>query len=163
MIEVKKEHLALDRAHLEQAILNQASWFDLYASECARQQSKVDRLKNQLEYVSAEKKIAIRANAAASGGKAPTQDQVDCQLIVDPDIKLLKDSLLDEEEYLGQLKAAVEAMRHKRDSIENERALVLSKFTMDGDVSPEIREQARLDAIEKATQKSMHRQAEISA
>ena len=163
MIEVKKEHLALDRAHLEQAILNQASWFDLYASECARQQSKVDRLKNQLEYVSAEKKIAIRANAAASGGKAPTQDQVDCQLIVDPDIKLLKDSLLDEEEYLGQLKAAVEAMRHKRDSIENERALVLSKFTMDGDVSPEIREQARLDAIEKATQESMHRQAELSA
>lgn len=157
MIEVKKEHLALDRAHLEQAILNQASWFDLYASECARQQSKVDRLKNQLEYVSAEKKIAIRANAAASGGKAPTQDQVDCQLIVDPDIKLLKDSLLDEEEYLGQLKAAVEAMRHKRDSIENERALVLSKFTMDGDVSPEIREQARLDAIEKATQESMRR------
>jgi hypothetical protein len=157
MIEVKKEHLALDRAHLEQAILNQASWFDLYASECARQQSKVDHLKNQLEYVSAEKKIAIRANAAASGGKAPTQDQVDCQLIVDPDIKLLKDSLLEEEEYLGQLKAAVEAMRHKRDSIENERALVLSKFTMDGDVSPEIREQARLDAIEKATQESMHR------
>lgn len=157
MIEVKKEHLALDRAHLEQAILNQASWFDLYASECARQQSKVDRLKNQLEYVSAEKKIAIRANAAASGGKAPTQDQVDCQLIVDPDIKLLKDSLLGEEEYLGQLKAAVEAMRHKRDSIENERALVLSKFTMDGDVSPEIREQARLDAIEKATQESMRR------
>jgi len=157
MIEVKKEHLALDRAHLEQAILNQASWFDLYASECARQQSKVDRLKNQLEYVSAEKKIAIRANAAASGGKAPTQDQVDCQLIVDPDIKLLKDSLLEEEEYLGQLKAAVEAMRHKRDSIENERALVLSKFTMDGDVSPEIREQARLDAIEKATQESMRR------
>lgn len=155
MIEVKKEHLVLDRAHLEQAILNQASWFDLYASECARQQSKVDRLKNQLEYVSAEKKIAIRANAAASGGKAPTQDQVDCQLIVDPDIKLLKDSLLEEEEYLGQLKAAVEAMRHKRDSIENERALVLSKFTMDGDVSPEIREQARLDAIEKATQESM--------
>lgn len=155
MIEVKKEHLALDRAHLEQAILNQASWFDLYASECARQQSKVDRLKNQLEYVSAEKKIAIRANAAASGGKAPTQDQVDCQLIVDHDIKLLKDSLLDEEEYLGQLKAAVEAMRHKRDSIENERALVLSKFTMDGDVSPEVREQARLDAIEKATQESM--------
>lgn len=163
MIEVKKEHLALDRAHLEQAILNQASWFDLYASECARQQSKVDRLKNQLEYVSAEKKIAIRANAAASGGKAPTQDQVDCQLIVDPDIKLLKDSLLDEEEYLGQLKAAVEAMRHKRDSIENERALVLSKFTMDGDVSPEIREQARLDAIEKATQESMHRQAGLGA
>lgn len=157
MIEVKKEHLALDRAHLEQAILNQASWFDLYASECARQQSKVDRLKNQLEYVSAEKKIAIRANAAASGGKAPTQDQVDCQLIVDPDIKLLKDSLLEEEEYLGQLKAAVEAMRHKRDSIENERALVLSKFTMDGDVSPEIREQTRLDAIEKATQESMRR------
>lgn len=157
MIEGKKEHLVLDRAHLEQAILNQASWFDLYASECARQQSKVDRLKNQLEYVSAEKKIAIRANAAASGGKAPTQDQVDCQLIVDPDIKLLKDSLLDEEEYLGQLKAAVEAMRHKRDSIENERALVLSKFTMDGDVSPEIRERARLDAIEKATQESMRR------
>ena len=155
MIEVKNEHLALDRAHLEQAILNQASWLDLYASECARQQSKVDRLKNQLEYVSAEKKIAIRANAAASGGKVPTQDQVDCQLIVDPDIKLLKDSLLDEEEYLGQLKAAVEAMRHKRDSIENERALVLSKFTMDCDVSPEIREQARLDAIEKATQESM--------
>ena len=155
MIEVKKEHLALDRAHLEQAILNQASWFDLYASECARQQSKVDRLKNQLEYVSAEKKIAIRANAAASGGKAPTQDQVDCQLIVDPDIKLLKDSMLEEEEYLGQLKAAVEAMRHKRDSIENERALVLSKFTMDGDVSPEIREQTRLGAIEKAIQESM--------
>ena len=50
MIDVKKEHFALDRAHLEEAILNQASLYDLYASECARQQNKVDRLKNGLEY-----------------------------------------------------------------------------------------------------------------
>ena len=158
MIEVKKEHLALDRAHLEQAILNQASWFDLYASECARQQSKVDRIKNALEYRSAEKKIEIRNQAVVAGGKMPTQDQVDCQLIVDPDIKLLKDNLLDEEEYLGQLKAAVEAMRHKRDSIENERALVLSRFTMDGDVSTELREKVRQESIDKAIADSLNRQ-----
>ena len=48
MIEVKQEHLQFDRAHLEWAILNQASLFDLYASECARQQSKVDKIKNQV-------------------------------------------------------------------------------------------------------------------
>ena len=53
------------------------------------------------------------------------------------------------------ISAAVEAMRHKRDSIENERALVLSKFTMDGDVSPELREQVRQEAIDRATQMSM--------
>lgn len=158
MIEVKPEHLQFDRAHLEWAILNQASLFDLYASECARQQSKVDKIKNALEYKTAEKKTKVRADAAAAGGKAPTQDQVDCAVILDPDIKFLKDNLLDEEEYLGQLKAVVEAMRHKRDSIENERALVLSKFTMDGDVSPELREQVRQEAIDRATQMSMGKQ-----
>lgn len=157
MIEVRQEHLVLDRAHLEQAILNQASWFDLYASECSRQQNVVDRLKNRLEYVSAQKKIEIRAQAAAAGGKAPTQDQVDCSLIVDPEVQGIKEQILDAEEYLGQLKSAVEAMRHKRDSIENERALVLSKFTMDGDVSPELREQVRQEAVDRATLDSLNR------
>lgn len=156
MIEVKKEHLVLDRAHIEQAVLQQASLFDLYASELSKQQSKVDRIKNELEYKEAQKKIAIRANAEANKTKM-TQDQVDCELIVDPDIKFLKDNILDEEEYLGQLKAAVDAMRHKRDSIDIEARLILSKFTMDGDVSPELREQARADAIDKATQESIAR------
>ena len=94
MIEVKQEHLQFDRAHLEWAILNQASLFDLYASECARQQSKVDKIKNALEYKTAEKKTKVRADVAAAGGKVPTQDQVDCAVILDPDIKLLKDNLL---------------------------------------------------------------------
>lgn len=162
MIEVKQEHLQFDRAHLEWAILNQASLFDLYASECARQQSKVDKIKNALEYTSALKKIEIRANAEAQKIKM-TQDQVDCAVILDHDIKFLKDNLLEEEEYLGQLKAAVEAMRHKRDSIENERALVLSKFTMDGDVSPELREQVRQEAIDRAMQMSMGKQCSPEA
>jgi hypothetical protein len=42
-------------------------------------------------------------------------------------VQQLREEILDAEEYLGQLKAAVTAMVHKRDSIENETRLVLSK------------------------------------
>lgn len=157
MIEVKQEHFALDRAHLEEAILNQASLFDLYASECAKQQSVVDRLKNALEYKSAQLKIQIRTNAEAAKIKM-VQDQVDCALTVEPEIKLLKEQILDAEEYLGQLKSAVEAMRHRRDSIENERALVLSKASMIScDCDPDTKLSAQCEAVDRATQESMRK------
>ena len=86
MIEVKKEHFALDRAHLEQAVLEQASLYDLYASECAKQENNVARLKNKLEYRSAQLKIEIRTNADAAKIKM-TQDQVDCALAVESEVK----------------------------------------------------------------------------
>lgn len=158
-IQVKPEHFVLDRNNLEQAILNQASWFDLYASECSRQQNRVDRLKNSLEYKSAQKKIEIRANADAKGKKM-TQDQVDCEISVDEEIQCIKNQILDEEEYLGQLKSAVEAMRHKRDSIGYEVDLVRSKASMilDGAVDADTRFQVQLDAVDRATQESMNRQ-----
>lgn len=158
MIEVKPEHLALDRAHLEEAILNQASLYDHYASECSRQQSKVDRLKNALEYKSAQLKIQIRTNAEVAKVKM-TQDQVDCALEVEPEIQQLKGEILDAEEYLGQLKAAVTAMVHKRDSIENEVRLVLSKAGMllDGSVSEDTKYDAQAAAVEAATQASMNK------
>lgn len=155
MIEVRPEHLALDRAHLEEAVLMQASWYDLYATECAKQQNKVDRLRNELEYKSAQLKIQIRANADAAKVKM-TQDQVDCALIVEPEIVMLKKEILDAEEYLGQLKAAVTAMTHKRDSIENEIRLVMSKANMiSGDCDPDTKFAAQCAAVEKATQASM--------
>lgn len=155
MIEVRPEHLALDRNHLEQAVLMQASWYDLYATECAKQQNKVDRLRNELEYKSAQLKIQIRANADAAKVKM-TQDQVDCALIVEPEIVMLKKDILDAEEYLGQLKAAVTAMTHKRDSIDNEIRLVMSKANMiSGDCDPETKFAAQCAAVEKATQASM--------
>jgi uncharacterized protein with gpF-like domain len=155
MIDVKKEHFSLDRAHLEEAILNQASLYDLYASECARQQNKVDRLKNGLEYAEAQKKIDIRRNAEDTGKKM-TQDQVDCEVVVDSEIVAIKQDLLDAEEYLAQLKVAVAAMVHKRDSIENEVRMVMSKVSMtNGDVSSETRYDAQVEAVDRATQASM--------
>lgn len=156
MIEVKPEHLHLDRAHLQQANFQQASLMDLYASECGKQQNKVDRLKNELEYKSAQKKIEIRANAEAQKIKM-TQDQVDCALIVDTEIKFLKDNILDEEEYLAQLKAAVEGLRHKRDSINNEYRLAISKADtiINGDVDPDIRFKAQAEAIQDSINQSI--------
>lgn len=156
MIEVKPEHLHLDRAHLHQANFQQASLMDLYASECGKQQNKVDRLKNELEYKSAQKKIEIRANAEAQKIKM-TQDQVDCALIVDTEIKFLKDNILDEEEYLAQLKAAVEGLRHKRDSINNEYRLIISKadVIVNGDVDPDIRFKAQAEAIQDSINQSI--------
>lgn len=155
MIEVKKEHFALDRAHLEQAVLEQASLYDLYASECAKQENNVARLKNKLEYRSAQLKIEIRTNADAAKVKM-TQDQVDCALAVEPEVKQLREEILDAEEYLGQLKAAVTAMVHKRDSIENETRLVLSKATtILGSCDADTTFDAQCAAVEKATQQSM--------
>lgn len=156
MIEVRPEHLALDRNHLQQANLQQASLTDLYGSECSKQQNKVDRLKNELEYKSAQLKIQIRSNADVAKVKM-TQDQVDCALIVEPEIVMLKKEILDAEEYLGQLKAAVEALRHKRDSINNEYRLAISKADtiINGDVDSDIKFAAQCAAVEKATQASM--------
>lgn len=155
MIEVKAEHFQLSRTHLEDAVLTQASLFEHYAGEAARQESVVARLKNELSYKTAQRKIEIRANAAAAKIKM-VQDEVDCQIETDPELRAIKVQILDAEEYLGQLKSAVEAMRHKRDSIENERALVLSKWTMiSGDCAPETRLDAQTEAVERATQESM--------
>lgn len=155
MIEVKAEHFQLSRTHLEDAVLTQASLFEHYAGEAARQESVVARLKNELSYKTAQRKIEIRANAAAAKIKM-VQDEVDCQIETDPELRAIKSQILDAEEYLGQLKSAVEAMRHKRDSIENERALVLSKFTMiSGDCAPETRLEVQTEAVERATQESM--------
>lgn len=155
MIEVKAEHFQLSRTHLEDAVLTQASLFEHYAGEAARQESVVARLKNELSYKTAQRKIEIRANAAAAKIKM-VQDEVDCQIETDPELRAIKVQILDAEEYLGQLKSAVEAMRHKRDSIENERALVLSKWTMiTGDCAPETRLEAQTEAVERATQESM--------
>ena len=155
MIEVRPEHLTLDKAHLEQAIFNQASWFDLYATECSKQQSKVDRLKNKLEYRSAQLKIEIRKNADVAKIKM-TQDQVDCALFVEPEIVQFKEEFLDAEEYLGQLKAAVEAMRHKRDSIDNEVKLVTAKWSLtDGDCDPDKKFEAQQAAVDRSIQESM--------
>lgn len=155
MIDVKPEHFNLDRAHLEQAVLTQASLYDLYASECAKQQSVLDRKKNTLEYISAQKKISIRANADAQKIKM-TQDQVDCALEVYPEVHQLKGEILDAEEYLGQLKAAVTAMVHKRDSIENEVRLVLSKASMiTADVDDNVKFEMQKEAAEEALQRSL--------
>ena len=157
MIEVKQEHLTLDRNRLEQAVLNQASLFDMYASECSKQENKVARLKNKLEYTEAQLKIQIRQKAEAAKIKM-TQDQVDCALIVEPEVKMLKEEILDAEEYLGQLKAAVEAMRHKRDSIDNEVKLVTTKWSMtDGDCNPDTKFNAQTRAVEEATQRSLEK------
>ena len=158
MLEVKPEHLTLDRAHLQQANFQQASLIDLYGSECSKQQSKVDRIKNKLEYRSSQLKIEIRKNADVAKIKM-TQDQVDCALTVEPEIVQLKEELLDAEEYLGQLKVAVEALRHKRDSINNEYKLAISKADaiLNGDVDSDIKFREQTAAVEKATQASMNK------
>lgn len=155
MIEVKAEHFQLSRTHLEDAVLTQASLFEHYAGEAARQEIAVARLKNELSYKTAQRKIEIRAKAAAAKIKM-VQDEVDCQIETDPELRAIKAQILDAEEYLGQLKSAVEAMRHKRDSIENERALVLSKWTMiSGDCAPDTKLETQTEAVERATQESM--------
>lgn len=155
MIEVRKEHFEINRNKLEEAVLQQASLFDLYASECEKQRSKVDKMKNSLEYKSALLKIKIREEAESAKIKM-TQDQVDCKLLTDLDITALKNQILEEEEYLGQLKAAVEAMRHKRDSLEIEKSLVLSKFSMTtGDVAMDTKAEAYEAAMSESMRRSM--------
>ena len=157
MIEVKPEHFQLSRTRLEDAVLTQASIFELYAGEAAHQESVVARLKNELSYKTAQHKIEIRANAAATKIRL-VQDEVDCQIDTDPELRAIRSQILDAEEYLGQLKAAVEAMRHKRDQIENERALVLSKWTMiSGDCAPDTKLEAQTEAVERATLASMNK------
>lgn len=157
MIEVKPEHLHLDRAHLETAILNQASIFDLYATECGKQQNKVDRLQGSLDYTIAKKKLEIRDNAEAAKKKL-TLDDVASLVLTDPEVVEAKGRLFDEQEYLLQLKAAVEALRHKRDSIDNEVRLVLSKASLiTCDVDPDTKFDAQAEAIDRATRESMAR------
>lgn len=155
MIEVKAEHFQLNRNRLEEAILQQPSLYEYYASEAARVENRVARLKNELAYKTAQAKIEIRANAAAQKIKMVV-DEVECAVEVNPELRAIKGQILDAEEYLGQLKAAVSAMLQKRDSIENERSLLLSKFTMlNGDCAPETSYEAQAQAVERAAAESM--------
>lgn len=155
MIKVKPEHLTLNRAGLENAILNQASWYELYGTECSTQRIKLARLKNKLEYISAQEKIKIRAEAETAKIKM-TQDQVDCVLITTPVIQELKLEILDTEQYLGQLEVAVMAMMHKRDSIQNELKFVTSRLSMiSGDVCSDTKFETQTSAVEKSIAESM--------
>ena len=157
MIQAKKEHLVLDRAHLEKANLEQASIFDMYAIECSKQQKVVDGLKRQLKYLVSNKRTEIRNNAAATKTKL-ILDEIDCQVNLDPEVIALDGKILDEEEYLSQLKGHIESLRIKRDSIANEFKLVLSKASLlldDGKVDPELTERMQYDSMDKAMEESI--------
>lgn len=157
MIEAKKEHLVLDRAHLEKANLEQASIFDMYATECSKQQKVVDGLKRNLKYLVSNKRTEIRNNAAATKTKL-VLDEIDCQVNLDKEVQALEGKILDEEEYLSQLKGHIESLRIKRDSIANEFKLVLSKASLlldNGTVDPELSERMQYDSMDKAMEDSL--------
>ena len=159
MIEAKKEHLVLDRAHLEKANLEQASIFDMYATECSKQQKVVDGLKRNLKYLVSNKRTEIRNNAVATKTKL-VLDEIDCQVNLDKEVQALEGKILDEEEYLSQLKGHIEALRIKRDSIANEFKLVLSKASLlldNGTVDPELSERMQYDSMDKAMNDSLSR------
>lgn len=159
MIEAKKEHLVLDRAHLEKANLEQASIFDMYAVECSKQQKVVDGLKRSLKYLVSNKRTEIRNNAAATKTKL-ILDEIDCQVNLDKEVQALEGKILDEEEYLSQLKGHIESLRIKRDSIANEFKLVLSKASLlldNGTVDPELAERMQYDSMDKAMEDSLGR------
>lgn len=160
MIEAKKEHLVLDRAHLEKANLEQASIFDMYAIECSKQQKVVDELKRKLKYLMSNKRTEIRNNAAATKTKL-ILDEIDCQVNLDKEVQELEGRILDEEEYLSQLKGHIESLRIKRDSIANEFKLVLSKASLlfdDGTVDSELTEKMQYESMDEAMQMSMSKQ-----
>lgn len=157
MIEAKKEHLVLDRAHLEKANLEQASIFDMYAVECSKQQKVVDGLKRSLKYLVSNKRTEIRNNAAATKTKL-ILDEIDCQVNLDKEVQALEGKILDEEEYLSQLKGHIESLRIKRDSIANEFKLVLSKASLlldNGTVDSELTERMQYDSMDKAMEDSL--------
>jgi hypothetical protein len=157
MIEAKKEHLVLDRAHLEKANLEQASIFDMYATECSKQQKVVDGLKRNLKYLVSNKRTEIRNNAAATKTKL-ILDEIDCQVNLDKEVQALEGKILDEEEYLSQLKGHIESLRIKRDSVANEFKLVLSKASLlldNGTVDPELAERMQYDSMDKAMEDSL--------
>ena len=87
MIEVKAEHFQLSRTHLEDAVLTQASLFEHFAGEAARQESVVARLKNELSYKTAQRKVQeYRArNAAGEANFADTTRKYNSLLALDAD------------------------------------------------------------------------------
>lgn len=159
MIEAKKEHLVLDRAHLEKANLEQASIFDMYAVECSKQQKVVDDLKRNLKYLVSNKRTEIRNNAAAQNKKM-VLDEIDCQINLDQEVQELEGQILEEEEYLGQLKGHIESLRIKRDSIANEFRLVLSRASIlleDNSIDPSLTEAMQNESMDQAMIRSMSR------
>lgn len=125
VISFPDNHLEVNRGNLEKCILQQASLYDYYAKEAAEVEAKVNRKKNDIEVKTAALKIQVRKNWTEA--KAPTIDQIEAIVITDAELQALKSELFDLMEYHGKLKARVAAVTQKRDMIETEVKIILSK------------------------------------
>ena len=110
--------LAIDINALHLEWLRQPQLFMEYAEQCADARRKLDKVKESIDVLKAEKDSIIRQNWAANGVKC-TEAQVSNHVLMDPDYRKATDHYIELKYEYEMLSSAVKAFEQKKSALEN--------------------------------------------
>lgn len=110
--------LSIDIDALHKEWLRQPSLFMEYAEECAEARRKLDKVKEGIDVLRAEKDTMIRQQWSATGIKC-TEAQVSNHVLMDSDYKKANEHLIELRYEYEMISSAVKAFEQKKSALEN--------------------------------------------
>ena len=121
-----QKDVTLNRFRLEKCSEEQPAVFHYWAEKEAEIKAARDKADNRLNLIRAEVELEIRNNAEKYGKL--TEAKVAALIETNPDVIKVKKELVEVKEQANLVSAAVRAMEHRKDQIENLTRLWISSY-----------------------------------
>jgi|GEM_PF-2091359 len=119
--------LDIDPNLLDKEWINQPRFFMRYALQAADARRRYEEAKANLKIVAAEQDQQVRMRAAANEEKT-TEASISAQVIRNSKYWEAEQAVFDAKYHMDVMDAAVEALRHRKDALENLVRLRLSEY-----------------------------------
>jgi hypothetical protein len=126
------EDIKINRFKLEQECEIQPSLYHYWAEQEAESKAIVDRLKNKLKLVRAQVELNLRDSFA----KKPTEAEITAHVERSPDVRETAEQLEHETAILYKMNAAVRALEHRKNELDNLTQLYIKAFYAKPDGGP---------------------------
>jgi len=152
--ETFKRDLKINKYRLDEECLSHSSRYAFYAEAQSLAKSNVSKAKDNLEYIRAERNLALR-NEYQEMGQKVTESFVGSLLEIDPDVNQAKRELREAEETYGRLYVATVAMEVRKGELDNLVKLYCSSYfsVPASGSSKDINEQTSNDIRKNLTEK----------
>ena len=122
-----QKDVTLNRFRLEKCSEEQPAVFHYWAEKEAEIKAAKDKADNRLDLIKAEVELEIRNNGGEKYGKL-TEAKVVAIIETNPDVIKAKKELVEVKEQANLVSAAVRAMEHRKDQIENLTRLWIGSY-----------------------------------